>query len=401
MISARRAGLGAAAALAAASALSGAGAVQAAAAAGCKLALLPIPVRMERLRPTVEVKINGAPARLLVDTGAFFSMIPDAAARQYGLKVGGLPQHLEVTGVGGSIVPGVTTIHDLEVGGAPFSNYQFLVGGSDATGGAAGLLGENILHAADVEFDLADGMMRFVRATGCGTNSLAYWAKGEPASVIPMEADGARRGMIMASAFINGRRIRVIFDSGASRSFLTFAAARRAGVSLDAEKAGLGFGIGRRLVEERLGLVESFRIGEEQILHTQIPMADSELPGADMLLGADFFLSHRILVANAEGKIYFTYNGGPVFALHPQTEVAGSAAPAPVPATGSAAPAGPLPASSAARKPSARRARSWPADPRRHGGRRAHGRRRLWPPRFGAPQPPRIRAGHRRLHPRP
>ena len=34
-----------------------------------------------------------------------------------------------------------------------------------------------------------------------------------------------------------------------------------------------------------------------------------------MLLGADFFLSHRILVSNSQHKLYFTYNGGPVFQL--------------------------------------------------------------------------------------
>jgi hypothetical protein len=32
-----------------------------------------------------------------------------------------------------------------------------------------------------------------------------------------------------------------------------------------------------------------------------------------MLLGADFFLSHRIFVSNEQHKVYFTYNGGPVF----------------------------------------------------------------------------------------
>jgi tetratricopeptide (TPR) repeat protein len=35
-----------------------------------------------------------------------------------------------------------------------------------------------------------------------------------------------------------------------------------------------------------------------------------------MLLGDDFFLSHRVYVANSQHKLYFTYNGGPVFALN-------------------------------------------------------------------------------------
>jgi len=34
-----------------------------------------------------------------------------------------------------------------------------------------------------------------------------------------------------------------------------------------------------------------------------------------MLLGADFFQSHRIYVANSQRQMFFTYNGGPVFGL--------------------------------------------------------------------------------------
>jgi tetratricopeptide (TPR) repeat protein len=36
---------------------------------------------------------------------------------------------------------------------------------------------------------------------------------------------------------------------------------------------------------------------------------------ADMLVGADFFLSHRVYVSNEQHKLYFTYNGGAVFNL--------------------------------------------------------------------------------------
>ena len=32
-----------------------------------------------------------------------------------------------------------------------------------------------------------------------------------------------------------------------------------------------------------------------------------------MLLGAEFFLSHRVSVACGRNKLYFTYNGGPIF----------------------------------------------------------------------------------------
>jgi hypothetical protein len=41
------------------------------------------------------------------------------------------------------------------------------------------------------------------------------------------------------------------------------------------------------------------------------PLEDSP----SMLVGCDFFLSHRILVLAKEHTLLFTYNGGPVFQL--------------------------------------------------------------------------------------
>jgi hypothetical protein len=32
-----------------------------------------------------------------------------------------------------------------------------------------------------------------------------------------------------------------------------------------------------------------------------------------MVIGADFFMAHRIYVARSQGKMYFTYKGGPIF----------------------------------------------------------------------------------------
>jgi tetratricopeptide (TPR) repeat protein len=48
-----------------------------------------------------------------------------------------------------------------------------------------------------------------------------------------------------------------------------------------------------------------------------------------MLIGADFFLSHRVYVASSQRRLYFTYNGGPVFdltATRAPAESAGAAA---------------------------------------------------------------------------
>ena len=44
-----------------------------------------------------------------------------------------------------------------------------------------------------------------------------------------------------------------------------------------------------------------------------VPQAVIDFP--EMLLGADFFRSHRIYVAMSQKKVYASYIGGPVFKL--------------------------------------------------------------------------------------
>jgi len=85
-------------------------------------------------------------------------------------------------------------------------------------------------------------------------------------------------------------------------------------------------------VENSIGALQSFTIGDEEIKNTKLRIADVALSGSEMLVGADFFLSHRVMVARSQRKLYFTYNGGPVFRLDKPADViedAPSAAPTP------------------------------------------------------------------------
>src|ERR1700733_4680458 len=56
--------------------------------ADCTLAkLAELPVTMEGLRPVVPVKINGTDSRLIVDSGAFYSMLSPGSAAELKLKL--------------------------------------------------------------------------------------------------------------------------------------------------------------------------------------------------------------------------------------------------------------------------------------------------------------------------
>jgi tetratricopeptide (TPR) repeat protein len=287
--------------------------------ADCTLAkLAELPVTMEGLKPVISVKINGADARMVADSGAFYSILSPGSAAEFKLRLEPPPYGLRVSGIGGSTEIWVTTVKDFMLAGIPLGHVQFIVGGNEMNG-AAGFLGQNVLRVADVEYDLAAGAIRLLRPKGCRKETLAYWAKSEPVSVINIEPTGALFPHTIGTAYVNGTRIHVMFDSGAAASLLTLAAAERAGVKPDGPgviPGGAWHGIGERLVQTWIAPFASFKLGDEEIRNTHLRIGDTgRTADADMLLGADFFLSHRIYVSNDQSKVYFTYNGGAVFNL--------------------------------------------------------------------------------------
>ncbi|MGH8227231.1 MAG: aspartyl protease family protein [Steroidobacteraceae bacterium] len=290
------------------------------ASAKCVLArLAELPVSMVGLRPVVAAKINGTAATFIVDSGAFFSTITPAGASRYRLRLKPAPYGLRVSGVGGSSDAQVTSVGVFTLGAATLHNLQFIVAGGEVGVEAAGVLGQNILQLADTEYDLANGIVRLWRPRGCRHSVLAYWASAEPYSVVDIRQDVSIGGAFMiATARLNGVAIRVMFDSGSGDSLVTLRAAKRAGFRPDGSgvrQGGLVRGVGEHPVPSWIAPFASFTIGGEQIRHTQLRVANFYFGGVDMLLGADFFLSHRIYVALSQRKLYFSYNGGPVFKL--------------------------------------------------------------------------------------
>ena len=296
--------------------------------ADCKVGLEAVPVTMAGTQPLISGKINGQSVRFLADSGAFYSTLSPAVAAQLKLPLRPAPFGLMIIGVGGDASASVATVRKLDIDQATLPDVEFIVGGGEFGHDTAGVLGQNIWHIRDVEYDLAKGVIRIVHPAGCGDRPLAYWAKAEDIRVLDLDRPTGGGVFTFGYARVNGVKIRVLFDSGASASFLTYAAARRAGIDPEGpgtQSGGVSQGAGRRMVTTRIAPVDSFEIGGEKILHTRLLLGDASLPDVDMFLGADFFLSHRIYVANGQEKIYFTYNGGPVFALKPQV----AAGPAP------------------------------------------------------------------------
>ena len=302
--------------------------------AKCQIQFMEMPVRMEGSRAIATLGINGTKIPLLVDTGAFFSILTRASTEELGLKLEHLPFGFSVDGIAGKMVdPRMTTVDHLQLLSGEIPDIEFVVGGNDSGLGGMGLLGRNILAVFDTEYDLAHGVIRFVIPNeDCEKSNMAYWARDMPVSELPLirDRDGDRRDKtpaIRALVKVNGHETLALFDTGAT-TLVSLHAAKRAGLQdTDLQPIGDLHGVGKGRVKDWAADFDSVELGGETVTHNHLDVSDFEARDFDMLLGIDFFLSHHIYISKKRSRMFFTYNGGPVFARNvgEKTEAAASA----------------------------------------------------------------------------
>jgi len=317
-------------------------------AAACKLEkVAELPVTMQGTRPMVTVQVNGIDVSFFVNTGTAQTMISPQVAAQLHLDVG---QRKTLTDFTGAVLGVSGAMVNLSVPGLIARNKR--VGIADI--GTTGFLGQDFLkigdendfqQPGDVEYDLAHGVIRLWRTSACGDHMLAYWAQdgdqigdqigdqngdqngdksADPrvntAQVSKINTDLGTRGpsgpFTTGHAYVNGSLGVALFDTGSPFSTLSVHLATRAGVGPGSPGVVAGCtGTGSRGQQfaDWIAPVASFKIGKEEISHTHMCVGSV---AAGMVLGVDFFLTHRIFIASREGELFFTANGtGEVFSV--------------------------------------------------------------------------------------
>jgi len=289
-----------------------------AAGAACSVKVMSLPVKMVGQRAVATVDINGAQVPLIVDSGMFFSMLTEAAAAQLNLKLGPLPRGMWVKGLTGKVEAQATTVSHLGLLKAEIPDVQFIVGGNEPGAGAMGYMGRNLLSFTDMEYDLAHGVIRFVfPGEGCDGARMAYWASPDTAvSTLDLQRQrDVPTPEIRARIELNGHKVLAVFDSGA-RTLVSLAAAHQVGVADgDMTPAGQTTGLGTGWAKQWTAAFDKVDFGGEAVMHNRLAVVNFDMD-EDMLIGIDFFLSHHIYVSKKQSRMYFTYNGGPVFALN-------------------------------------------------------------------------------------
>jgi clan AA aspartic protease (TIGR02281 family) len=318
-----------------------------AAQAACQLqTMAQFPIVMHGNEPLVEASINGQKVNFLLDTGASTTVITREAAERLGLHATYM-EGVTFYGVGGSDAAQITTVHDLKIGASTAHDIRMVVTGHGfGSAGFVGLLGADFLMQADIELDLAGGFVRLFKAKGCQGDEVVYWNK--PYAVAQLEP-GEPQTVVGLFVDLNGRKVRASLDSGSDRTIVTTVAARNAGVtphSANVIAAGTTVGVGHEQVATYVAEFPTLSVGDETVRNVTIELGDifaaatdtslgshiaHQVMGDGMLLGADFIKAHRIYVARGQGKMYFSYNGGPIFEAGPKPKPEDKAADAPQP----------------------------------------------------------------------
>ena len=284
--------------------------------AECELKQLEIPVHIVNQRPIATLTLNGVEVPMLLDSGAFFSLLTPSTATQLNLPLGRLPEGLKVQGYTSNVAAKLTTVMKTGFRGLELNDLEFIVGGNEIGSGIQGILGRNILAIADTEYDLAHGIVRIMIPNDeCKKFNFAYWAGEAPVIEAPLVLIGKRDTAIRVKVKINGKNNQAILDTGAPITALSLDAARASGIEEKAlipiGRAAGGGGVGRK--NSWIAPIEQMDIGGEKIRDILLRIDDVDNRGYDMLLGLEYFLSHRIYVSRLQNKIYATWNGTPIF----------------------------------------------------------------------------------------
>lgn len=288
------------------------------------------PLRSNQYRPVVDGEINGQKVGVLINTSTPNSLIRRAATERLRLPRQQAPGY-QSFGIGGETQVELASVDEFRIGKSVRRNWRAMVIGEQrADDDIAVVLGDDFLGEVDIEFDLRNNAVRFYQVKDCAGVSLAYWSRQA------LEVRLEDHEKVVFTVAINGKPLRAELDSGRGLSLLAKVDAEERGVtpsSPGAAPAGCVLGFGGKSYDSWTAPFETFAIGEELIRNPRIRFADmlqhmtysetgsrlgQRFAGVSrMMLGADFLRSHRVLIARSQKKMYFTYEGGTVFATAP------------------------------------------------------------------------------------
>jgi clan AA aspartic protease (TIGR02281 family) len=279
-------------------------------------ATLPVRYVGESMQPAVDGTIDGTPASLLVDTGAFDTQLTMNGATRRDLNLRSTGRYVE--GIGGRSRVYSARLKDFSIGPARSTRRPELlvIDEANLTPAFDGIAGSPFLLQMDLEVDLYNKQVRMFKPLNCNDDSaLDYWK--EETVVLPFAYSRDPSPNPHFKVVVNGKELDAMIDTGAHHTIMMLDAAERLGIdikSAEVKRSGDVAGVGSARAPHWTATFKTVQLGGETINNAEIGIIDSQgsIP-EDLLLGQDFLRTHRVLFAMSQKKMYFAYLGGQPF----------------------------------------------------------------------------------------
>jgi clan AA aspartic protease (TIGR02281 family) len=280
-----------------------------AAASPCTLALNSVvPIRQDG---TIDVKIDGGPARLRLDTGASTTIISSDAAKRLHLHadpdtamtIRGLQDPLVFSGIGGSDLTTEVMAKRFEVGAITGRKFHLMAGGTnDRT--TDGLLSTDFLQDYDIDLNFPAQEIRLFRQFGsCDRPKILLHGNLYTIPLLQSEDDSRPR----VEVFIDNRRLVALLDTGAWHSSIY----RKTALSLGIRPEDLQRDPALKVngtVSAVMHIFPALTIGDLTLRNTRmVVLDDHKLDDTDILLGADFQHRLHLWISNSSHLLIMQY----------------------------------------------------------------------------------------------
>jgi predicted aspartyl protease len=257
--------------------------------------------------PLVDVRVNGAPAVFLADTGAERTILSTAAAQRLGIAA-----HYEyarrMRSLGAAVSSGDARLRSLGLGSATLADFRVLVGSVSlpSAGGRPldGLLGADFLGSFEVEIDLPHDRLILYQKPPCAISAPSWHAP-----YVTIAANRSLHDRLFFPVSLDGHRLAALIDTGAQLTALDAEAATAAGVTgaaLARDPSANLRGAAAETVKSRAHRFNRLDIGGEVVRDPVIVVATLGLQDADLVLGADFLRTRRAWLSYGSRRVFLT-----------------------------------------------------------------------------------------------
>ena len=272
-----------------------------------QLATMPVMTHENLLY--VQAEIDGAPLKLLLDTGAERTLLTEATVDR--LRLPRDHQHATRTfGIGSPTASWDANLpHGLTLGGTMFPVRAVTVGrfamDRVAGGGADGLLGADVLLAFDMDLDLPDGRLTLYRARHGCPDAVPPWS----VDYVRITGVTTKRDRLLLPFLLDGVQGMAVLDTGAQLTSFSVRMAARTGLEeeqLATDRVVTARGAAPDDVSVHIHQFRELRIGPAIVRNPRLPVVPMSSGIGDALVGADFFKGRRAWIAFATQQVYVT-----------------------------------------------------------------------------------------------